>query len=40
MIINNAKRLMEIMGNSPYDFIMNHQENDLEHLSQFCTSNI
>ncbi len=35
MIINNAKSLMEIMGNSPYDFVMNHQENDLEHLSNF-----
>lgn len=35
MIINNAKRLMEIMGNSPYDFIMNHQEHNLEHLSHF-----
>ena len=35
MIINNAKRLMEIMGNSPYDFVMNHQENDLEALSGF-----
>ncbi|MEQ3661089.1 MAG: TIGR02757 family protein [Flavobacterium sp.] len=35
MIINNAKRLMEIMGNSPYDFVMNHQENDLEPLSNF-----
>ncbi|WP_320815092.1 TIGR02757 family protein [Flavobacterium sp.] len=35
MIINNAKRLMNIMGNSPYDFVMNHQENDLEPLSNF-----
>lgn len=35
MIINNAKRLMEIMGNSPYDFIVNHKENDLEKLSGF-----
>lgn len=35
MIINNAKRLMEIMGNSPYDFVVNHQEKDLEHLSNF-----
>ncbi|WP_430400365.1 TIGR02757 family protein [Flavobacterium sp.] len=35
MIINNAKRLMEIMGNSPYDFIVNHKENDLEKLSSF-----
>lgn len=35
MIINNAKRLMEIMGNSPYDFIMNQKESDLENLSNF-----
>lgn len=35
MIINNAKRLMEIMGNSPYDFVLNHQENDIESLSNF-----
>lgn len=35
MIINNAKRLMEIMGNSPYDFVMNHKESDLENLSDF-----
>ena len=35
MIIKNAKRLMEIMGNSPYDFIVNHKENDLEKLSGF-----
>jgi len=35
MIINNAKQLMEIMGNSPYDFIVNHKENDLEKLSGF-----
>uniref|UniRef100_UPI00404AA868 DUF2400 family protein n=1 Tax=Flavobacterium sp. TaxID=239 RepID=UPI00404AA868 len=35
MIIHNANRLMDIMGNSPYDFVMNHQENDLEELSNF-----
>jgi uncharacterized protein (TIGR02757 family) len=35
MIINNAKRLMEVMGNSPYDFVMNHKESDLENLSDF-----
>jgi uncharacterized protein (TIGR02757 family) len=23
MIINNAKRMMDLMGNSPYDFVMN-----------------
>jgi uncharacterized protein (TIGR02757 family) len=35
MIINNAKRLMEVMGNSPYDFVMNRKESDLENLSDF-----
>jgi len=34
-IINNAARLMELMGQTPHDFIMNHSENDLEHLSPF-----
>ena len=28
-IVKNAKRMMELMGNSPYDFIMNHRD---EHL--------
>lgn len=35
MIINNAKKMMDLMGNSPYDFIMNHQEHDLERLEHF-----
>ena len=34
-IINNATKLMELMGNTPYDFIMNHTEDDLEKLSPF-----
>ncbi|WNH09716.1 TIGR02757 family protein [Thalassobellus suaedae] len=34
-IINNAKRLMLLLDNSPYDFVMNHQENDLEKLKPF-----
>ena len=34
-IINNSVRLMELLDNSPYDFIMNHQESDLERLSGF-----
>lgn len=29
-IINNGKKLMEIMGNSPYDFIMNFSEDEYE----------
>ena len=34
-IINNATKLMELMGNTPYDFVMNHSEDDLERLSPF-----
>ena len=34
-IINNANRLMELLDNSPYDFVMNHQETDLEKLQPF-----
>lgn len=34
-IINNAKRLMDLLDNAPYDFIINHTENDLEKLSVF-----
>ena len=29
MIIRNAKKMMEIMDNSPFDFIMNHSSKDL-----------
>lgn len=35
MIINNAKKMMTLMGNSPYDFVMNHQEHHLESLEHF-----
>jgi uncharacterized protein (TIGR02757 family) len=35
MIINNAKKLMDIMGNSPYDFVMEHEEHHLENLEHF-----
>lgn len=34
-IINNATRLMQLMGNTPHDFVMNHSEDDLERLSPF-----
>lgn len=34
-IINNAQRLMEIMDSSPYDFVMEHTERDLEKLTGF-----
>ena len=35
MIINNAKKMMDMMGNSPYDFVMNHKEYHLEALDPF-----
>lgn len=35
MIINNAKKMMDLMGNSPYDFVMNHQEYHLDQLENF-----
>ncbi|MEL6484781.1 MAG: TIGR02757 family protein [Bacteroidota bacterium] len=34
-IINNATQMMELMGNAPYDFIMSHQEKDLDSLDAF-----
>ena len=35
MIIRNAKKMMEIMDNSPFDFIMNHSSKDLESITGF-----
>jgi uncharacterized protein (TIGR02757 family) len=35
MIINNAKRMMDLMGNSPYDFVLHHQEYHLDKLESF-----
>lgn len=29
-IIKSAEKMLEIMGNSPYDFVLNHSEKDLE----------
>ena len=34
-IINNAKRLMLLLDNSPHDFVLNHTESDLEKLKPF-----
>ena len=34
-IINNSERMMELLDNSPFDFVMNHQEKDLENLQGF-----
>lgn len=35
MIINNAKKMMDLMGNSPYDFVMSHSDLQLESLENF-----
>lgn len=35
MIIKNATRLISFMGNSPYDFILNHEEYHLERFNGF-----
>jgi uncharacterized protein (TIGR02757 family) len=35
MIIKNANRMMELLGNSPYDFIMNHKEHHLDSFDSF-----
>lgn len=35
MIISNAKKLMELMGNTPFDFVMSHTKKDLDNLQQF-----
>lgn len=35
MIIKNAHRMMELMGNAPYDFVLSHQEKDLKDLTSF-----
>ena len=34
-IINNANKMMLLLGNSPHDFVMNHQEHHLEKLENF-----
>lgn len=34
-IIKSAKRMMGMMGNSPYDFVMNHKDLHLEKLNGF-----
>ena len=35
MIIKNAHKMMELMGNSPYDFVMNYKEHHLEIFDGF-----
>ena len=35
MITKNGHRMMDLLGNSPYDFVMSHDENQLERLEGF-----
>jgi uncharacterized protein (TIGR02757 family) len=35
MIIKNAHKMMDLMGNAPYDFVMSHTESDLERMESF-----
>ena len=35
MIINNAIKLMELLDNAPFDFVMNHQEHELSRFDNF-----
>jgi uncharacterized protein (TIGR02757 family) len=34
-IVNNAKRIVELMDNSPYDFVLNHSKKELESFTDF-----
>lgn len=34
-IISNAKKMMDLLDNSPYDFILNHQKDDLSRFDEF-----
>ena len=35
MIIKNAFKMMELLDNSPYDFIINHKQKDINKLQNF-----
>lgn len=35
-IINKSKLLFGLMDNAPYDFCLNHTDNDLQKLEKFC----
>lgn len=35
MIIKNAFKMMELLDNAPYDFVINHQEKDLKSFESF-----
>lgn len=34
-ILNNAHRLMQLLDNAPFQFVMQHEENDLQRLTPF-----
>ncbi len=34
-IINNASKMMDLLGNSPYDFVMEHSVDQLDALDEF-----
>ncbi|MEH6536040.1 MAG: TIGR02757 family protein [Psychroserpens sp.] len=34
-IINNANKMMDLLDHSPHDFIMNHNDSDLDNLKSF-----
>lgn len=34
-IINNANKMMQLLDNAPFDFVINHEEKDLEQLESF-----
>lgn len=35
MILKNAQKMMELMGNAPYDFVLNHNASQLDVLDGF-----
>ena len=35
VIINNARKMMNLLDNSPHDFILNHSKNDLNSINSF-----
>lgn len=34
-IITNAKKMMDLLGHTPYDFVMSHSQDDLQRLENF-----
>ena len=35
MIIRNSHRMIDLMGNAPFDFVMSHSDDDLQRLDTF-----